>query len=387
MWARTAVVCLVTLCAGCASAPARRDRTGITLGELLAGAALGVAQDSPVLVAEKDVLAVSAEMQDFLRAHVAQTASRLPRLRQLGHAIIRDSAFRLKYDETTRTASATFHTHQGNCLSFSNMFVAMARQVGLSAHFQEVDTPPDWSFRDESFVLNRHVNVVVDLGKEGEHVVDINMEDFRTSYDRRTISDARALAHYYNNVAVERMQADDTASALGYFRKAVANDPAFSPAWTNLGILYLRKGHTAHAEAAYLEALKADAGDLAAVSNLAGLYDRLGDRDQAAVYRNRAIDHRQRNPYYRFRLAREAFMAQNYDAAIGHLKYALSQKRDEDQFCFLLGMCYMKKGDEQTGRRWLSRAEELAATDAQRRKYSSKIEMLLSGPPAEPDFP
>ena len=378
---RAALVLLVALALACASAPSGRDRAGITPDELQAGAPLGAEQESPALVDEEAVLAVSAEMQDFLSAHVARTADRATRLRRLARAIVGKGTFGLEYEETTRTASETFRTRRGNCLSFSTMFVAMARHVGLSADYQEVDVPPDWSFKDDAFVLNRHVNVLVDLGKEGEHVVDFNMDDFRTTYDRRAISDARALAHFYNNMAVERMQAGDTASALISFRRATVHDPRFSPAWTNLGILYLRKGHPDYAEAAYRQALKADGGDLVAMSNLANLYERRGDEERAALYRNRVADHRQRNPYYRFQRAREAFDAQGYDTAIRHLDYAIRRKKNEDRFYFLLGLCYLKKGDQPAARRWMSRAEEVSATDALKRRYSSKIDILLSAPP------
>jgi len=378
-----ALPCLLALALGCASAPPTRDGVGITPDELRAGAVLGEAQDPSSLVGAEEVLAVSAEMQAFLDVHVARSADRVTRLRQLAHAIVGEATFGLEYDETTRTASETFRTRRGNCLSFSNMFLAMARRMGLDVDYQEVDVPPDWSFKDDAFVLNRHVNVLVNLGKEGEHVVDFNMDDFRTTYDRRAIPDARALAHFYNNLAVERMQAGDTAAALIYFRRATVHDPRFSPAWTNLGILYLRKGHPDYAEAAYLQALKADGGDLVAMSNLANLYERQGDQERAALYRNRVADHRERNPYYRFQLAREAFLAQDYDLAIRHLNYAVRKKKNEDQFCFLMGLSYAKKGDEPAARRWLTRAREVAATDALKRRYSSKIDILLSAPPGE----
>jgi Flp pilus assembly protein TadD len=394
----TLAVSLTMLAPGCASVPRSPARIGITPDELLAGSPLGSAPDSPALVAEEEVLAVSAGMEAFLDAHVARKAGRAIRLRQLARAIAGDRTFGLEYDETTRTASETFRTRRGNCLSFSNMFVAMARRLDLDAHYQEVDTPPDWSFRDNAFVLNRHINVVVDLGGAlrpqerlsslvrssfpgGEQVVDFNMEDFRTSYDRRRIPDARALAHFYNNLAVERMEAGDGTSALGYFRRALRHDLRFSPAWTNLGILYGRGGHLDHAEAAYLQALKADGRDLVALSNLASLYERRGDPERAAAYRARVEDHRRRNPYYRFQLARKAFQAGDYDAAIGHLGYAIRRKKNEDQFYYLLGLSHLKKGDEKAARRWLARAEEVAATDTLKRRYSSKIGILLSATP------
>jgi tetratricopeptide (TPR) repeat protein len=352
----------------------------ITPDELLAGAALGVAGNSPAPIAEGEVLALTPEMRDFLDKHVYRNGSGNLKLTQLASAIMGAETFGVVYDDKTRTASETFRARRGNCLSFSNMFVAMARDVGLNVQYQEVDIPPDWTLDKDTYVLNQHVNVFVELGQAGTRVVDFNIGDFKASYEMRRISDARALAHYYNNIGVERMQGGDTALALSCFRKAIAHDErGFSQAWVNLGTLYLRNGHPAHAEAAYLQALKASESDLVAMSNLARLYERLGDRERAAAYQKRVIYHRWRNPYYRCELARRAYAAKQYDAAIGHLKYAIRERPKEDQFYFLLGLSYLGKGDEPAARRWLARAVEVAATDALKRKYSSEIETLLPG--------
>ena len=183
-----------------------------------------------------------------------------------------------------------------------------------------------------------------------------------------------------NNIGVEGMLAGDTASALACFRTAIAGgDRRFSPAWTNLGTLYMRKGHPAHGEAAYLQALKDDAGNLVAMSDLARLYQSMGEPERAAAYRKKVVRHRWLNPYYRYELAHQAYLARHYDAAIGHLKYAVRQRPKEDRFCYLLGLSYLGKGDAPEGRRWLARAEEVAATGALKRKYSSKIDTLLRG--------
>lgn len=326
------------------------------------------------------MLAVSPEMRNFLDKHVAGNGSDSLKLDQLASAIVDADTFGLVYDDKTRTASETFHARLGNCLSFSNMFVAMARHVGLNVQFQEVDVPPDWTLDKDTYVLNQHVNVYVDLGQAGVRVVDFNIADFKTSYEMRRIPDARALAHYYNNIGVGRMQAGETASALSCFRTAIADgERQFSPAWANLGTLYLRAGHPAHAEAAYLQAVKANNSDLVAMSDLARLYEQLGDRERAAAYKKRVIHHRYLNPYYRFELARQAYSGKDYDTAIGHLKYAIHKRPKEDQFYFLLGACYLEKGDTRAAERWLAKAREVAATDALKRRYSSKIDTLLRG--------
>jgi Flp pilus assembly protein TadD len=375
----TCCAALVLLLLGCTQASVRPQTSPATVEELLSGTALGQRQPAQALVDEDEILAVSPEMVRFLDSYVVRDAGSFVKLHQLLYAIITEGSFGLEYDDRTRTAAQTFAERRGNCLSFSNMFVAMARDVGLNVSYQEVDIPPDWSFDNDVYVLNRHVNVHVELGITGEHVVDFNIDDFRASYDRRVIPDSRAFAHYYNNMGTEHMLAGDRATALAYFRKALFDsDRSFSPAWTNLGALYRRYGLTSHAEAAYLRALTVDRHDDVAASSLAALYRRRGETELADAYLKKVINHRKQNPYYRYHLAREAFFSGDYATAISHLRYAARKKPNEDLFCFLLGVAYLQSGDKAAGRRWLTRAEEVAATDALKRNYSSKMEALLS---------
>ncbi len=311
-------------------------------------------------------------MRAFLDTQVNRNAGANLKLRQLVSAVMNRDTFGLQYDERTRTASETFRARRGNCLSFSTMFVALARDVGLSVQFQEVDIPPDWTQDKETFVLNRHVNVRVLMEPIGSVVVDFNTADFRTSYDMRPISDDQALAHYYNNVGVERMLSGDQTGAMASFRAAIADhDPGFAAAWANLGTLYLRSGSPSWAEAAYLHALDADPDSLVVMSNLARLYDRQGDSDRADRYRRRVLRHRTHNPYYRYQLAREAFAEADYDGAIRHLRYAIQKKKNEEWFYSLLGECYERKGNRRAAERAFSRARTLAAAEASNRGFGA----------------
>lgn len=351
----------------------------ITADKLLEGDALkDLAHPGEPIAEDAEVLAPSEAMKAFAARHVDPKASDVLRLDQLVTAVIAAESFGVEYDRTTRTAAETFQARRGNCLSFSSLFVSLARHVGLDARFQEVDVPPDWSLDNDTYVLNRHVNVYLDLRPIGVRVVDFNIGDFRASYDMRVISDARALAHYYNNLGVERMHAGDAVAALRCFRRAIAgHDERFSPAWTNLGTLYLRTGHPAHAEACYLEALRANAADLVAMSNLTRLYELGGRQEQAHAMRRRVAHHRMLNPYYRFELARKAYAAGELVKAISHLKVAIRKQPREDRFYFLLGLSYLQRRQETAARRWLARAREVAVSEALKNQYSHKIEILL----------
>ena len=365
----------------CSTALAETDGRHISPDELLAGTALGLGPDPPATVSNDEVMALSDEMREFLKNHVSKRAGDPVKLRQLSNAVFSKDSFGLEYDENTRTAAENFRTRRGNCLSFTFMFVVLARGVGLDASFQEVEIPPEWTFAKDTYILNRHINIHIDfdVGVIPAKVVDFNIADFSTNYDMRIVSDERALAHFFNNIGAELMQHGEMTAAFYAFRRAIAEyDWSFAPAWDSLGTLYRRKGLAYHAEAAFLQALEIDRSDLTAMNNLTALYDRRGEPKLAARYRNKVNSHRKRNPYYRFQLARVAYHAEDYGLAIDHLKYAMRKQREEDRFCALLGMVYLQMGDEEKSRHWMARAEKYADTDRMKSIYSSKIDRLMS---------
>jgi hypothetical protein len=370
---RVAALVLGLVAIGAAAAAAK-----ISDGELTSGALLGVPDEPAGLVDQSEVLAVSPEMRAFVNAHVSSGALDVIKLQQLIDALMGSETFGLEYDRVTRTAAETFRTHHGNCLSFAGMFVALARNAGLRATFEEVEIPPDWSMGNELFVLNQHVNVSIDLGAAGVHVVDFNISDFKSTYEVRKIDDRRAIAHFYNNLGVERMQDGDIAAAVALLRRAIeADNGDFSPAWNNLGTLYRKAGHFEHAEVCYRNALRADKHDTVAMSNLVALYEKMGLPDRAQEYRKRVREHRLRNPYYLFRLAQEAFFQRDFRTAIEYAKQAIRRQDREDEFYFLLGLCHLMEGREDEAQKWMRKAEEIATSDEQKHRYSTKIDALM----------
>jgi Flp pilus assembly protein TadD len=336
-------------------------------------------------LAEVDILGLDADMRRFVAERVAPTGPSRWRLRGLLRVLLREERFAIEYQERTYTAAETFRLRRGNCLAFTNLFVALAREAGLTVYFQEVDVPPDWSLNGTTLVQNRHMNTLVDMGNSPEQIVDFNMPDFRTSYDRRAISDERARAHYYSNVGVERMQAGEELPALLNFRMSLAADPGFVPAWINLGSLYQRSGALAWAEAAWQHALQLAPREFVAMSNLERLYRAGGRLTEADLLRDRLERHRRQNPYYRYQQAQAAFAATRYDDAIAHLRFAIGRKANEDRFYALLGLAYLRRGDPALAERWFARAEAVAGDEVLRHTYHSKMELLrknqaLAGP-------
>jgi tetratricopeptide (TPR) repeat protein len=353
------------------------DSSQISTGMLLDANPLAAGVEIADL-SQVDILELSPTMIAFLDRWVDPNQSEYSRLWNLLYAVMGDGTFDLIYDDITRTAQETFHDQRGNCLSFTNMFVAMSRRLGLDSNYQEVLVPPDWSVSGQTFIFNLHINVQVDLDGHSDQMVDFNMYDFRIKYDRRIVSDSRARAHYFNNMGVEYMLKGDTLLAFANYRESIRADSSFSPAWVNLGILNNREGYPNYAEAAYLQALNAGDAKMITLSNLAALYEQEGRPELAAQYQKQVESHRMRNPYYHYQLARTAFDNGDYEAAIDHLKVAVRKNKNDDTFYYLMSLSYFNSGEKEAAKRWMKKAEDVAEVDDDKKKYHRKLDVLLS---------
>ena len=105
--------------------------------ELLAGLALNLAAYDVDVPTRDQVFALDEEMRTFI-APVKAFRTPQQKMQALIRGLEEHGMFSLDYAEITRTASRTFHDRQGNCLSFTMLFVTLARAAGLSASFQRI---------------------------------------------------------------------------------------------------------------------------------------------------------------------------------------------------------------------------------------------------------
>src|SRR6516165_7389618 len=144
----------------CTASSVRRSE--ISESDLLSGKALDASFTvSTPVVSIGDAFALDDDMHQFVReiSTVGDPAIRVNRLLQ---AMKQRGLFSLEYNEAvTQTVSGTFHEHRGNCLSFTMLFIALAREAGLHARYQLVDVPPQWNLDSDLVVIANHVNAVI----------------------------------------------------------------------------------------------------------------------------------------------------------------------------------------------------------------------------------
>ena len=321
-------------------------------------------------------------LDDEMRAFVTErTAGGDPmsKLNRLVDGMRERGLFALDYSiDQTLPARESFHDKKGNCLSFTVLFVTLAREAGLDVRYQIVDVPPKWAEDSELIVIGSHIDALVDIPHGSEYIVDFNTTDFRTHYARRVVTDEHALALFYNNRGAEALIRKDFSRAFLNLRAAVNADPKLSGAWANLGLLYWRIARPELAEAAYRRGLALDPNDGSAMTNLASLYHELGRTELAAEYRKRVRDYQLANPYYHYAIAQQAYEAERFDDALRSLRSAIHRKRDEPRFYELQGRAYLELGRTREAQKSFERART-SAPQGDKSSYGAETAALAEG--------
>ncbi|GAB2614775.1 tetratricopeptide repeat protein [Novilysobacter erysipheiresistens] len=320
---------------------------------------------APAPVAElpewDEVVAVPPSLRAQLDTQVLQHSwTSQQRMRRIVEFMLDPDGLALRYDlDTTRTVAETFRDRQGNCVSFTLTFVALAREAGLDAYVQEADEALVWLQGGGMMFYAGHVNAGVRIGGR-RYVVDFERNVVATSTPPEAISDQRALSHWYNNRGAERLMGGDIPGARSLLEASVELEPDFVPAWNNLGVLRLRSGEPEAAERAYLVALEHKPEHVPTLSNLTGLYQQLGEKDELARYQRKLRDVQRSDPYRNFVLGFQHESQGDNAQALAYYERAIGLHGREPRFFIAAARIHTELGHLEEAERSLQRARALS---------------------------
>jgi Flp pilus assembly protein TadD len=323
-----------------------------------------------------DLLALTPEMAEFLVDEVQFNRVRKLRLQGLIDAIFDKDGLGITYgNNRTKTARETFETRSGNCLSFTVLFVTMARHLGLNAYFQEVAEVMSWDQRGELVVSNKHMFAEVELDNGVSQVDFLPGAEKRYTLVRR-INDQRALAHFFNNLGAEKLTGGNLPEAVKDFERSLAADDSFTPAMVNLAVAQRRLGAPAAAEENLLRALAIDGGEFSAASNLAGLYLAQGREEKARPYLAKVEKYLQQNPFHHYRQGLQDADRGNYEEAVKHLREAVRRLPEDPGFRVTLADYYIEVGARARAQSELTQALFLTRDVREKDKLRDRLAAL-----------
>jgi tetratricopeptide (TPR) repeat protein len=329
-------------------------------GELVLGRNF-VASELP----NENLLGLTPEMMAFAKAATSQVLQKDKKAEALHRALVTPTSAGgrgVTYSAySTNSGIDAFEDRKANCLSYTLLFVSMARYLGLNAQFNEVILPPTWDMRSSNtYLFMRHVNVKVSFGRGSrwswvkdmtyadisDIVVDLELRRYRTNYPQKLIDENAMTGQFYSNRGMEVAAAGDDVGAFLNLRKAIAVENQESYIWSNFGSYYRRRGNLAEAEAIYLKGLSINRDDLTIMHNLAGLYKEIGLDERSQEFANKVRAHRNANPYYLYQMAQKAQSKNDLPKARKFIERALAKQQDEARFYRLAIEIYNALGDK-----------------------------------------
>ena len=323
-----------------------------------------------------EVMALPEPLRQQFRAKVLATP-RAPeqRLRRIVEFLFSPDDLGMRYDiDANHTVAEAYATREANCLSFTLLAIALAREAGLQAYGQEIDETLAWRQEQDTLYRTHHVNAGVRIHQR-QLTVDVAWDQVIARKPPREIRDERLLVHYYNNRAADLLDAGRLEDALRYATVAKALDPAYAVTWSNTGVLHLRHGDPQQAEQHYLHALQLNPREPGALSNLAAQYQRTGNTVAAAKLQTRLQRVQERDPFHQFLQGVKHEREGKLDLAVRDYRQAIKLFPDEHRFHFGLARVYFQLGEQRRASKALARAEQLSEGN-DRQLYHAKLDAL-----------
>ena len=355
------------------------------------GERLSVAQMSPLVLEDRvvthadvaqlaptpDLLAIDEEMQTFVDTYVGAHNSQRQRLLNLHQAVKSPAILDIQYDPFAEGgAIETFHRGSANCLSYANMFVALAREAGLDARYQWLEVRPQWSRMGERVAVRLHVNVMVKTRRGDKFMIDIDPLSTNEIAGSRLLDDDEAAALYHSNIAMGALAEDQLDVAWLQTVRALQLSPRTGHLWVNLGAIYRVAGQHEEAERSYFRALQLNPQDRSATNNLVVLYEMTGREEDYDYWSDRARRYRDKNPYYHSWLGDVAGEREDWQEALGHYKTAVDLMPDDSRLHYGLGLIYYRLGEFDQATRQITMAIDRATLAREIQDYEVQLEAV-----------
>ncbi len=354
-----AVVVVLIVASGCAttSTPQRRSLTDQWTDEAHAS---GLDLEQP--------LRLSPQTRTFMREKVGYEGNEKVRLLRLVRFVSDADGLGFQYQtQRSLTAERAFAARRGDCMSYSNLLISLARTLDVPLRYVRItQLPVNWELGGR-FFESSHMAVALGSDASWDQAAIVDFGNVHTSAWRfsmyETVTDEESFVLFQNNVAVQRLLAGDVTGAEHLLRFFLERAPDVPEVPNNLSLVLLQTGREREALDLLLAAVQRFPHFRPLYANAVQAARRVGDETTASALEARGRELLEDEPAWNFNEGMRSYQARAFSAAALRFEKALTADPSNVR---LLG--------------WSARAH-LAAGNL--RRGLEQVEQIRSGPPSE----
>ena len=353
-----AVAVVLVLASGCASTSAGRH--SLTDQWIDQARAEGLVLEEP--------LRVSPQVRSLVREKVGYAGNEKSRLLRLVRFMGEADGLGFQYQtQSSLTAEKAFAARRGDCMSYANLLVALARTLDVPVRYVRITQLPVTWEAGGRFFESSHMAVALGRDASWDQAVIVDFGNVHTSpwrfslYD--DVPDDQAFVLFQNNIAVQRMLAGDVVAAERIFRFFEDRAPNAPELPNNFSLVLMQTGRDREAMDLLHAAVERFPHFRPLFANAVQAARRLGDEAMATALEARGRELLEDEPAWNFNEGMRSYHARSFSTAALRFEKALSA--DPDNVRLLA---------------WSARAH-LAAGNL--RRGLEQVERIRSGPPSE----
>ncbi len=378
------IIALVTILSACASSKKAPSPRNVAWYQNVIAYKDTLNTDHPDRI--EQVLWVNDQARQLVQEQFS-TGSRSRRIEKLANWLISPEGQGMTYDvEANLTPNQAIEQQLGNCLSFTILLVTLAKDIGITLAYNDVDLPTRWELEQESnLVFYRHINAKF-VTPHITQVYDLAIQDYEPRFPQRTITEQHAVAHLHSNLGIQALKNGAQERMFHHLKLAASMAPHDANIWINLGAAYKRYQKLDLAEDSLKVAISLGDKNGLAASNLERLYRQQGKEKLATRFGKLAKKTRLSNPYLLYRSAQQHLNNSDIKSAYRSIRRAIKLHDSDPKFYELRSLVNMEKAKYAQAILDLDKAIKLSPSVDERKRYVARVKEIVEQVENDPQY-
>ncbi len=318
----------------------------------------------------EDPLALSPEVRVRVKEHLTYEGTEKARMLRLVRYLGDSDGLSFRYHpQQSLSAERAFFARQGDCMSYANLYVALARMMDVAVRFVRItQLPVTWESRGRFFESS---HMAVAFGREAAWDQSLVIDFGNTHsapwrfalYD--DVPDELAFVLFQNNVAVEKMVGGEVVEAERILRFLLARSPDVPEVHNNLGLVLLQAGRVKEAMEVLLAGVERFPRFRPLYANAVQAARRVGDVKLAESLEQSGRELLENDPSWNFNEGLRSYQSRAFLAAAVRFEKALSADPDNVRLLAWTARAHLAAGELRQGLEEVERIRSRPSSETQ----------------------